>query len=521
MFKKLFFLSTGIFICSCIHKEQDLSKQGVRIGTAKITGEIINYPESLNDSAAFISEPWDSILFIYNVPYPVTNEKKTYRTQLQKDGSFSFEIPLECRIATGISFDDNFAGLYLSPNEELKVRIEFSDGQMNVRTNNPVLTFSNDSEKISSMIDFLDQMGRLYRIPPISKPLGERSLSDYAQANIMCLDNLRKQIDTVSDISDEFNGIIFNVFKMADLLRFMNYEKATRNYWGDSIPPQLDISYYKFLKSYDLNDPGCLYALYYSDVLQEILSNEVFAIPPIEDRAIEEWLAEVGKTMADLTGSEKGLFYDMLAANAYARQFNERLQPLSEKQRQHIQAYFSNRSFSEILLKKNEETEKMTGIAAHLKINETATLPDGRPVETYSKENKNPPDGKLIDSIVSKYKGKIVVIDFWATWCAPCMAAMSESRELKAELLNKEVVFVYITNRSSPMELWKRKIPGIGGEHYYLNRNGEWESISRSKKYGFEGIPTYLIFDAEGNLKSKLTGYPGNDKFKRLIDELL
>jgi thioredoxin-related protein len=101
------------------------------------------------------------------------------------------------------------------------------------------------------------------------------------------------------------------------------------------------------------------------------------------------------------------------------------------------------------------------------------------------------------------------------------MSAISESRKLKAEMIDKDVVFVYITNSSSPKELWEQKIPGIGGEHYYLGNKGEWESISYSEKYGFEAIPTYLIFDSEGNLQNKLTAYPGNDKFKHLIQNLL
>jgi hypothetical protein len=87
-------------------------------------------------------------------------------------------------------------------------------------------------------------------------------------------------------------------------------------------------------------------------------------------------------------------------------------------------------------------------------------------------------------------------------------------------MLDKDVVFVYLTNKSSPKALWEKKIPGIGGEHYYLNGE-EWESISYSDKYGFEGIPTYLIFDKKGELKMKTTAYPGNDAMRKMIEGLL
>jgi thiol-disulfide isomerase/thioredoxin len=162
---------------------------------------------------------------------------------------------------------------------------------------------------------------------------------------------------------------------------------------------------------------------------------------------------------------------------------------------------------AKILLNKNKEIEKIAGITAHLKINDTPTI---------SKEDK----GLLVDAIVSKYKEKVVVMDFWATWCGPCLKAMQISRELKQEMLNKEVVFIYLTNTSSPEKLWKDKIQGIGGEHYYLNGE-EWESISYSDKYGFDGIPTYLLFDTNGVLRHKMTSYPGNEEMQKMIEKLL
>jgi hypothetical protein len=77
-----------------------------------------------------------------------------------------------------------------------------------------------------------------------------------------------------------------------------------------------------------------------------------------------------------------------------------------------------------------------------------------------------------------------------------------------------------IADTSSPKKLWGKKIPGIGGEHYYLTGE-EWKSISYSDKYSFDGIPTYLIFDKNGELKKKITAYPGNDAMRSMIEELL
>jgi len=127
---------------------------------------------------------------------------------------------------------------------------------------------------------------------------------------------------------------------------------------------------------------------------------------------------------------------------------------------------------------------------------------------------------KLMEAILSKYKGKVVLVDFWATWCQPCMYAIKESHSLKVKFKDKKVTFVYITDISSSKELWKKTIQEIGYEHYFLNKE-EMESIAFSKKYGFDGIPTYLLFDSNGELKEKFTGYPGNDKIQEEIEKLL
>jgi len=253
-----------------------------------------------------------------------------------------------------------------------------------------------------------------------------------------------------------------------------------------------------------LNDPQYLYNGTYSEVLQTLLSNKSLNIPAINDMPVENWIKEVKTIMTDLIGSGTGMFYDLLAANAYARQFNNEVKPLSDKQKENIKSYFKNEEVTKILLKKNDEIVKL----------------DEEKQRTITIINTTPavPKEDLMNAIISKYKGKAILVDFWATWCLPCMEAMKANKNVKSEFHDKNIEFVYITTVSSPRELWEKKIKMIGGEQYYLTSD-EWEYILDS--FEFTGIPTYLFYDKKGMLKDKVTGYLGEEKMRKMIGSLL
>ncbi len=102
-------------------------------------------------------------------------------------------------------------------------------------------------------------------------------------------------------------------------------------------------------------------------------------------------------------------------------------------------------------------------------------------------------------------KGKVVVIDFWATWCGPCVAEMPTMKKLYAEYKDKGVEFIGVSLDQSKdkggLDALKKFVAdnGVTWPQYY---QGNWWQSDFSKGWGINSIPAVFIVDADGNLYS-------------------
>ena len=108
---------------------------------------------------------------------------------------------------------------------------------------------------------------------------------------------------------------------------------------------------------------------------------------------------------------------------------------------------------------------------------------------------------KLIEHIVAQHPGKAVFIDLWATWCGPCRIGITAMEPLKKKLKDSDVVFVYITDETSPVDKWTAQVANIPGLHFRVT-NDIWKQIPN-----LNGIPQYYLYDHNGRRQWEQAGY--------------
>lgn len=124
---------------------------------------------------------------------------------------------------------------------------------------------------------------------------------------------------------------------------------------------------------------------------------------------------------------------------------------------------------------------------------------------------------EVYHAIMDQYGGRIVVVDFWATWCMPCRMAMENMKPLK-EAYKDSIAFVYVTGETSSEDTWRGLIPDIRGDHFYLT-DAQWKDLCKHIKV--KSIPAYLVVDWDGLISKQFSGFPGNESLEKEIVKLL
>lgn len=110
---------------------------------------------------------------------------------------------------------------------------------------------------------------------------------------------------------------------------------------------------------------------------------------------------------------------------------------------------------------------------------------------------------------LSDYKGKVIIVDFWATWCGPCKAEFPAYKELEAKY-GKDVNFVSVASFCKEDE-WNAMATKEGFQHnIFLSK----EAAKQIEAYQVNSIPRYLVIDENFNLVDATAPRPSSGELE-------
>jgi thiol-disulfide isomerase/thioredoxin len=173
----------------------------------------------------------------------------------------------------------------------------------------------------------------------------------------------------------------------------------------------------------------------------------------------------------------------------------------------------------------DKETKVYKYVQQHCGSALAAKAAEKKSEKTITKESSAYPvllnaEGKEV--YIDQFKGKVVYIDFWASWCGPCRGQFPFSKKLHASMSKKElekIVFLYISIDDNE-EHWKKAIEQNALEGIHGLSKGGWSS-EVCKFFNISSIPRYMILNKSGKIVEQDAKRPSDESLREDLLKLM
>ena len=394
---------------------------------------------------------------------------------LQTDTEGHFDTIITLTEPTYFSISRNT--LYLSPGDDLNVKIT---------PNNEEAEFNGKGASVNNYMKF-----RLFPKGGSYLEGGSNLRTDFpaTRALIDSLATVRQaQLDTLSDASDEFKeleGARITADIANSYLCYPAYSRMFRNAKNMEEMMQSLENYYKEITPAikplfeKLNQDKYLDVAVVRDVMSYLASPN--------NKAMQELAGSIA-----LTPRTKELY----AASKKIRGLRAKVDEATLKQAKAFADSLQNKDFS-------------TELTA--KINQATKLLKGQPAIDFEFVDFEGNTHRL-----SEFKGKIIYLDFWATWCGPCIAESPYFDKLSGEYEGKDIVFIPMST-DTDKKAWTSFVTA------HKKKQPQYNTVDTAIRDGWAifYIPRFVIIDKDFNIVDAYAPRPSEPEAKALLDSLL
>ncbi len=461
MFRSLLTIVIALFSCIQIHAQANALVKGV---IKNVTG-----------NQQFIS-------LHVNQKY-LTGHTDDYYSNILEDGSFAFAVEMNEAQLISMVFNQNRGYVYLEPGDTLIVNCSASDFQYSFefdgksKANNDYLREyykMNPTESNAFKLVQYQQNQFWYTLAPEM----DLKMRDLTEDEFVSYLGTRRQnalshlFSSSSNLSGELSKE-FNEYISAEINFDWAYHMMAHGHVYRKIK-NIDASqYYTFLDN--MTDmKGKIGNQFYR---QFLLAKIDRAYELHEEKASNPYAGKYEFAAKYSTGEKKAYLQSEMIGSAFSKRYIAETIPLFEA--------FLN----------NEKNDAFGGkvVAAYEKslVNAIGTRASNFVIRNPGEEEVS----------LSSLSGKTVYLNFWASWCRPCMKKMNELKPLEQELKSKDIEFIHISFDKSEAA-WKNAISknGFQGTHVIVPEGVE---SSIAKEYEIKSIPQYFIIDKQGNFAEK------------------
>ena len=475
-----------------VDKAAQLEVPELKFGEATIKGKVLDYQSGMPAMVKIIA-------FNPLVGYDGESEAK-----IEADGTFSYAMPVLGTMRIVVSYGEMGvnADIFVAPGQVSEVYLNIREGARKRSK------FHAENASYGNLYYYQGPMENVVREMPeanllVMQHLGKSDTYDFGKKPLDLLEEYKQNeaAKIVQAREAVLNSPLGNAMK-AYLDAHISMQQITSLLEAPSI---LSGKYAMANRDMEREAFSTYYMSLYKAMPKDYMGKEMFDVLTQSEILIMSELGNLVRQVnwiQEMSGIGEGLFTQLGATAKLYRGIKD-FAPLTDMQKEEMkllpeacQQYLM--AENDKLLAKIEANKKKSGF----RVNEAGEVAND----------------DLFASIISKFRGKVLLVDFWATWCGPCRMANKEMAPMKEELKDKDIVYVYITGETSPKGTWENMIPDIHGEHFRVT-DKQWAYLGNAM--GIEGVPTYFVIDREGNIKYKSVGFPGVQKMKEELNKAL
>ena len=132
------------------------------------------------------------------------------------------------------------------------------------------------------------------------------------------------------------------------------------------------------------------------------------------------------------------------------------------------------------------------------------------------------PEGRktTLSKILNDLKGKVIYVDFWASWCRPCCAEMEPAAELREKFEDKDVEFLYLS-KDEEHDKMCGSLEKLQLQDCKVYRILNPKAAKFMYEYNIDLIPRYMIMDRNGKIVNDNAPRPSSEEIRHIFNGLI